>query len=301
MLPGDASRFHTAFEAMVAEYPFDTTYIEGTQRRTKAVAALIERLETTPCRILSLGAGACDVEGVLSRMGHDVVAVDDLNDDWHKLGENQTRIKDFAQSMDVEFVDEHIGPDSPLPGGEFDIVMALDVIEHIDAPRPFLNTAVTHLRTGGNLVLLTPNVAHLANRLRFLFGQSPSIDVEYMYWHLGPFRSHVNEYTLGELRWMLETHDLEDIDATSINQSVAKMKGSTESRYRKVLLTIYDRVSGLRDQWKDTQIMWGQKPEGWSEIPPSIDAFSECHPQIRDNNLDTLSTDEIIDAVTSEQ
>lgn len=293
-------RFHAAFERMVTEYPFDTTYVEGTQRRTNTVAALIRELEGNQCTVLSLGAGACNVEAVLSQLGHEIVAVDDLNDDWHKLGENQARIEDFAQSMDIEFVNNHISPSSSLPGNGFDIVMALDVLEHISEPRPFLNTAVSHLKTGGHLIILTPNVVHLANRFRFLLGQSPSVNVEYMYWNIGPFRSHINEYTIDELQWMLETHGLEDIGVACINQSVRKMQGSVGGLGLNILFAVYSRISALREQWKDTQVMWAKKPEGWSKRLASIDAFSEHHPQINDNNLDALSDDEIINAVTDE-
>lgn len=293
------SDFRAAFEAMVAEYPFDTAYLQGTQRRTKAVTDLVHELEGGESMILSLGAGACNVEAVLSQLHHDVVAVDDLNDDWHQLGMNQARIKNFAQSMGVEFIAEHVNPDSSIRDERFDVVMALDVLEHINSPRPFLNTAVSHLKPGGYLILLTPNIAHLANRLRLMAGQSPSVDVGYMYFHIGPFRSHVNEYTVGELEWMLEMHGLEEIGVTCINQSVAKMKGSIESWQLSILLTLYDWVSGLRDQWKDTQIMRARKPETWSPVPASIDAFSEYHPQITDANLDGLSDDEIINSVTN--
>jgi len=42
--------------------------------------------------------------------------------------------------------------------GQFDVVMASEVIEHVPSPPAFVRTLSTALRDGGTLVLTTPDV-----------------------------------------------------------------------------------------------------------------------------------------------
>jgi len=50
----------------------------------------------------------------------------------------------------------------------FDLVTALEIIEHLDSPRAFLRQVHSLLTSEGMLLLSTPNVAHWAGRLKFL-------------------------------------------------------------------------------------------------------------------------------------
>lgn len=60
-----------------------------------------------------------------------------------------------------------IDPNSPLPyaDGTFDIVVSMDVIEHVPEPAPWLDEAARVLRPGGVLFLTTPNYASLSLKL----------------------------------------------------------------------------------------------------------------------------------------
>jgi SAM-dependent methyltransferase len=51
---------------------------------------------------------------------------------------------------------------------QFNLVTAIEIIEHLDSPRHFLRQVHTLVSDGGHLLLSTPNVAHWAGRLRFL-------------------------------------------------------------------------------------------------------------------------------------
>lgn len=61
-----------------------------------------------------------------------------------------------------------IAPDRPLPFAEarFDLVVSMDVIEHVPNPLPWLQEALRVLRPGGTLFLTTPNYASLS--LKFI-------------------------------------------------------------------------------------------------------------------------------------
>jgi SAM-dependent methyltransferase len=55
--------------------------------------------------------------------------------------------------------------DDPVLGGSFDAVTLIELIEHLDQPRPILNAAATGLRPGGILHLTTPNANSLNRRV----------------------------------------------------------------------------------------------------------------------------------------
>lgn len=58
-----------------------------------------------------------------------------------------------------------------LTGETFDIVLALDVLEHLRDPTPVLRRAATHLTANGVAIVSIPNVTHGALRLSLLEGR----------------------------------------------------------------------------------------------------------------------------------
>ncbi|MBI1723608.1 MAG: methyltransferase domain-containing protein [Gemmatimonadetes bacterium] len=56
----------------------------------------------------------------------------------------------------------------PFAGGTFDYVACVEGIEHLERPVDALREMRRLLRPGGRLVLTTPNVLHLASRVRML-------------------------------------------------------------------------------------------------------------------------------------
>ena len=58
-------------------------------------------------------------------------------------------------------------PDPRLEAGSFDVVYAVEVIEHVESHHTLIAEASRMLRPGGHLVLTTPNLHRLGNRLRY--------------------------------------------------------------------------------------------------------------------------------------
>ena len=56
------------------------------------------------------------------------------------------------------------GKPLPYPTGSFDLVVSMDVIEHVPDPEPWLDEAFRVLSPGGTLFLTTPNYASLSLR-----------------------------------------------------------------------------------------------------------------------------------------
>lgn len=59
---------------------------------------------------------------------------------------------------------------SSLSCNEFDIILALDVLEHTSNPEGLLKIFLSRLKPGGTLLISVPNIAHWSIRFSLLFG-----------------------------------------------------------------------------------------------------------------------------------
>jgi len=111
-----------------------------------------------PGTVLDLGCATGIVGDRLGAMGHHVTGVD--------LVDNPTA----ARRLD-HFVVADLGDGVPEGLGEFDAVLAADVIEHLANPEDLLAELHTTVRPGGRVVACIPNFGHWYPRLRVLTGR----------------------------------------------------------------------------------------------------------------------------------
>jgi 2-polyprenyl-3-methyl-5-hydroxy-6-metoxy-1,4-benzoquinol methylase len=89
----------------------------------------------------------------------------------------------------------------PVRSAAADAVFAGEIIEHVIDTDAFLSELWRVLRMGGLLVLTTPNLASLENRVRLLLGKYPI----WVDWRLGG-EGHVRAYTAEILKRQMGEH-----------------------------------------------------------------------------------------------
>ena len=157
--------------------------------RVKRIMAMLAALP--PGRLLDLGCAQGELGLMALRSGWMVCGLDIDRSNATTARERglQTALATLAAAF-------------PFAPGAFDCILAAEVLEHLLDTQLLLSECLRLLRPGGSLILSTPNLASLTNRLRLLFGMYPN----WMDFKLGWGAGHVRYYTLPVLRQQL--HEL---------------------------------------------------------------------------------------------
>lgn len=107
-------------------------------------------------RVLDIGPGSGVVGSMLREMGiHNLSAVE-LDEEARK---HVAPIYNRVEENIAEF-----------SGEKFDLILMLDVLEHMTDPFTFLKELRSYVAPGATLLISVPNVAHWSIRLQLLFG-----------------------------------------------------------------------------------------------------------------------------------
>lgn len=119
---------------------------------------------------------------------------------------------DEAIGLGVKAVSHDLSQVLPYKDKTFDLIFALEVIEHLFDTDFFVEEIYRVLKPGGYLILSTPNLASLNNRLRLLLGSYPKY-LEFSQSGAG----HIHLYTLPVLIGQLKQANFKIKTATSPN------------------------------------------------------------------------------------
>jgi len=125
----------------------------------EVVLDLFSKFVPEPAKVADLAAGEGAFSVKLKEMGHDVRAIDASSDNW-KVPEIPLEIRDLDSDFADSVVEKH---------GQFDVVVAIEIIEHLENPFRFVRECARLLKPGGLLFLTTPNVEAVNSRLIFLY------------------------------------------------------------------------------------------------------------------------------------
>ena len=104
------------------------------------------------------------------------------------------------RGVDGRYCDLNSNP-LPFADGEFDLIFAGEVIEHLVDTDGFLSEASRCCKPGGYILVTTPNLASFENRVRLLLGIYP----KWLNYNLEG-SGHVRGYTPGVLKAQLAAH-----------------------------------------------------------------------------------------------
>lgn len=121
----------------------------------QAAAALLQAAAATGARVLEFGAGSGAMSQRLTDLGFVVTASDLFPESFKATGATFV-----AADLNGAFSDQ-------WPEG-FDVVVALEILEHLENPRQVLRHMRRLLPKGGTLVLSTPNIANPVSQALFL-------------------------------------------------------------------------------------------------------------------------------------
>ncbi len=120
---------------------------------------VLQMLEARPpLRVLDVGCGPGWLAAGLSDLGHQVTGVDVAADDGVETRMHRFLRADLEQGI----------PDEA--GGDFDVVVAADIVEHLRQPQQLLEAMSQRVRPGGTVVISVPNFGHWYPRARVAAG-----------------------------------------------------------------------------------------------------------------------------------
>jgi SAM-dependent methyltransferase len=141
-------------------------------------------------RLLDVGCARGEFASSLETMGWESAGVDISIE--NAVGASQrgvgTALADLSSGL-------------PFADAVFDAIVAKEIIEHVVDTRLLLQECLRILRPRGRLIVGTPNLASLTNRLRLLFGRYPG----WMDFELQTGCGHVRYYTRKVLRAQLRS------------------------------------------------------------------------------------------------
>ena len=147
-------------------------------------------------KILDLGCGQGKIAGTLVKKGHQVLGLD----------LNKTALKK-AKKVGVKTRFWDIEKKLPYHGRSFDLILALDLLEHIFNLEELIWNISRLLRKNGIFILSVPNHFQIRNRIKILRGGG------IIFWAHEKFAkpwnySHIRFLRLVDLRKILETNNL---------------------------------------------------------------------------------------------
>lgn len=106
--------------------------------------------------VLDVGPGSCVMGSWLRENGVDNIYAVEIDQEAKILANTiYKEVSDDVQSYQNK---------------QFDLILLLDVIEHMTAPAEFLRRIDSMLKPGGQILISVPNIAHWSVRLSLLFG-----------------------------------------------------------------------------------------------------------------------------------
>jgi 2-polyprenyl-3-methyl-5-hydroxy-6-metoxy-1,4-benzoquinol methylase len=125
----------------------------------EVVLDLFRRFVPQSAKVADLAAGEGAFSLRLKELGHQVHAIDASSENW--------KVSDIP--LDKRDLDSEFASSVVAESGKFDVVAAIEIVEHLENPFRFIRECAALLKPDGLLFLTTPNVEAVHSRLIFLY------------------------------------------------------------------------------------------------------------------------------------
>ena len=224
----------------------------------KTVFSIVTQYLPNKSKVFDFGSGPCDKTAIVALLGHDCIACDDMQDQWHTESNNSDKILDFSKKIGIKYVtsleSEVISQDA-----SFDMIMLNDVIEHLhESPKNILLPLLGLLKEDGVVFITVPNAGNIKKRLSLLIGGTNMPRFESYYWYPGIWRGHIREYVYSDLIEMSHFLDLK----IELIQGCDHMLENVPTW----LIPVYKLVTRFFPKWKDSWVLVARKNLDWSPL-----------------------------------
>ena len=160
--------------------------------------------------LLDAPSGIGELSHLLKEKGFDVIA-GDIDED-------------VIQAKDVQFKQLDLNTTLPFTDNSLDFVINVEGLEHLENPHHTIKEFSRVLKSGGKLVMTTPNVLNIFSRVRyFLIGYHEHFG-EYYTDEDNFYVLHINPVGFPEIDFALRKTDLV-IEQVTMNQDVRNIRG----------------------------------------------------------------------------
>ena len=206
-------------------------------------------------RVLDIGSGRLLISATLAADGSAVTALD-----LPEVFQDRT-VRKRAQTYGIDLVGYRLRPGEnhhlPFKDNHFSIILMSEVFEHLNfSPAGLLKEVRRVLANGGLLILTTPNVHRIENKINFFLGRSIYADYQ-RYLVEAPYHYHWREFDSAELTGILqqfgfqlkETHFFNDVLVNRYSRYLFRSTSQKAKAYLKKMLYYPTRIwPGLRKQ-----------------------------------------------------
>jgi 2-polyprenyl-3-methyl-5-hydroxy-6-metoxy-1,4-benzoquinol methylase len=222
--------------------------------------------------ILDAGCGSGMTAMVLREMGHSSVRTVDIPD--YDVTDFMGRDAYLALfGLRIEKCDLM---EDPLPAADesIDVVSCNDTIEHLHgSPKSFLKEAMRVLKPGGRIIISTPNAVSLRHRMALVRGITNYPKIESYYESGNPYRGHVREYTMSDLRFVLQAAGFDVLRCVFYNtffkdlyarsrEGIRKRGIGSQLHPKRALRTLLWSATKVLPSMRDSLAIIGRKPGG---------------------------------------
>jgi SAM-dependent methyltransferase len=237
-------RFDEIYDSCIVGAGFaesDQYYKLDKERYWRSLELLCELDIPTPARLLEIGGGQLAL--LFKKLFNDDCVVADLSERY---------ISPVRREGLSFFQYNLLNPQSCVRQNEFDVVVLLEVIEHIPVPAHVVFERIKRfMRPNGILFLTTPNLFRLRNLVRMFFGVEflDHFDIPDSDRGMG----HQLEYSEHHLKWQLERAGMEIIMLK--HDELGRVGHSFKARLGRALSAPLQ----LRPMWRDGLVAAARK------------------------------------------